>query len=212
MHITKRLETIATLIPNNASVIDVGCDHAFLDIYLSSEKNCVCKALDISSGALKGARRNIKKYKQEKKIEVIKTDGLKNITVNDDDYIVISGMGTSTIKHILETNKLSNNLVISTHNSFDLLRGYVVKLGYKITDELFLFDKDKPYIIIKFVKGNESYTDIDIMYGPILKKNKEYISYLKNNLENIKKKIPFYKFKLRFVINKKIKMLDKISS
>ena len=32
--LSKRLETIASLIPLGASVIDIGCDHALLDIYL----------------------------------------------------------------------------------------------------------------------------------------------------------------------------------
>lgn len=210
--ISKRLETIASLIPNNSHVIDVGCDHALLDIYLAMDKNCTCLALDISASALKGAKNNIHKYKLEKKITIVKTDGLKDIEVNNNDYIVISGMGTSTIKHILETNKLSNNLIISTHNEYDSLRAFVIKLGYKITDELFLFDKDKPYIIIKFEKGDNNYTLDDIMYGPILRYNQEYITYLKNNLKKIKRKIPFYKFRLRFIINKKIKKLSKISS
>ena len=210
--ISKRLETIATLIPESSRVIDVGCDHALLDIYLAMDKKCSCLALDISASALKGAKNNIYKYKLDKQIKLIKTDGLNDVEVYDNDYIVISGMGTSTIKHILETNKLSNNIIISTHNEYDVLRAFVIKLGYKITDELFLFDKEKLYIIIKFEKGNGNYTLDDIMYGPILRYNKEYINYLKNNFKKIKRKIPFYKIKLRFIINKKIKKLSKISS
>ena len=210
--ISKRLEKIASLIPNNSKVIDVGCDHALLDIYLAMDKNCDCEALDISASALKGAKNNIHKYKQDKKIKLTKTDGLEGVSINDNDYIVISGMGTSTIKHILETNKLSNNLIISTHNEYDVMRAYVVKLGYKIDEELFIIDKDKPYIIIKFSKGENNYSLDDIMYGPILRYNKEYINYLKNNLKKIKSKIPFYKFRVRSVINKKIKKRNKISS
>ena len=210
--ISKRLERIASLIPDNSHVIDVGCDHALLDIYLAADKNCTCEALDISASALKGAKNNIHKYKQDKKINLIKADGLTDIDINDNDYIVISGMGTSTIKHILQTNKLSNNLIISTHNEYDVMRAYVVKLGYKVIDEIFIIDKDKPYIIIKFEKGDTNYSLDDIMYGPILRYNQEYISYLKNNLRKIRKRIPFYKFRVRFEINKKIKKLSKISS
>lgn len=210
--ISKRLEKIASLIPNNSKVIDVGCDHALLDIYLAMDKNCTCEALDISASALKGAKNNIHKYKQDKKIKLTKTDGLEGVSINDNDYIVISGMGTSTIKHILQTNKLSNNLIISTHNDYDVMRAYVVKLGYKIDEELFIIDKEKPYIIIKFLKGDSNYSLDDMMYGPILRYNNDYINYLKNNLKKIKRKIPFYKFRVRSVINKKIKKLSKISS
>lgn len=212
MHISKRIENIASLVPNNSNVIDVGCDHAFLDIYLTMNKNCMCLATDISASALKSARANIKKYKLDKIINVLKTDGLNNINIKKDDYIVIAGMGTNTIKHILKDKKISDNLIVSSHNEIDLLRGYVVNLGYKIENELFFFDKDKPYIIIKFKKGKQDYSFDDIMYGPILRYNKEYINYLKNNLITIKKQIPFLKFKLKYAINKKIKKLDKISS
>lgn len=212
MHISNRIKKIASLVPDNSNVIDVGCDHAFLDIFLTLDKNCTCLATDISAAALKSARTNIKKYKLDKQINILKTDGLNNIDIKRDDYIVIAGMGTSTIKHILKDKKLSNNLIISTHNEIDILRGYVVNLGYEIIEELFFFDKEKPYVIIKFKKGRKDYSLDDIIYGPILRYNKDYISYLKNNLEKIKKNIPFFKFKLKHVINKKIKKLDKISS
>lgn len=212
MHISKRILNVASLIPNNSNVIDVGCDHAFLDIYLTINKNCTCLATDISASALKSARANIKKYKLDKEIKTLKTDGLDNIEIKADDYIVIAGMGTGTIKHILKDKKISDNLVISTHNELDILRAFVINLGYIITDELFFFDREKPYVVIKFKKGNKKYTADDIMYGPILRYNEEYIVYLKNNLIKIRRQIPFLKFKLKIAINKKIKKLEKISS
>ena len=36
--ISKRLETISSLVPINSSIIDIGCDHALLDIYLIEKK------------------------------------------------------------------------------------------------------------------------------------------------------------------------------
>ena len=37
--LSKRLEAISSLIPNNSKIIDVGCDHGLLDIYLYQKKN-----------------------------------------------------------------------------------------------------------------------------------------------------------------------------
>ena len=52
MNITKRLEAIASLISNNSNVIDVGCDHAYLDIYLTlNRENIFCLACDINKNA-----------------------------------------------------------------------------------------------------------------------------------------------------------------
>ena len=36
--ISKRLEAISSLVPINSNVIDIGCDHALLDIYLYQNK------------------------------------------------------------------------------------------------------------------------------------------------------------------------------
>ena len=60
MKISKRLKTIADLIPNDSKVIDVGCDHAYLSIYLSKEKKCKCLATDVNSNALENAKRNMR--------------------------------------------------------------------------------------------------------------------------------------------------------
>ena len=36
--ISKRLEAISSLVPINSNIIDIGCDHALLDIYLYQKK------------------------------------------------------------------------------------------------------------------------------------------------------------------------------
>ncbi|MBQ9072791.1 MAG: SAM-dependent methyltransferase [Bacilli bacterium] len=206
MNLSKRLQMVATLVDIKARVIDVGCDHAYLDIYLTLNNDNKCIATDINENALEIAKANIKKYKLSKKIETKLTDGLTDIDVKDDDNIVISGMGTHTILNILNTNKLSNTLIISSNNDIELLRREVVKLGYIIDSEIFLFDKNKPYIIIKFIKGNKEYKDIDYEFGPILRKNIEYKKYLKSKytkiLNNISKKKVFIRLKYRLLILK----------
>ncbi len=181
MKISKRLETIASLIPSNSKVIDIGCDHALLDIYLAHEKNCECIASDINNNALDQARYNVLRF-QVKTVTLMLTDGLDNIPIHDEDIIVISGMGTSTIEHILEGKKLSRRLIISSHTDFEDLRRYVVSLGYRIEDEKYIEEKKKAYIIMSFVKGDVSYTDEDYRYGPILKKN---VCYIENEREKV---------------------------
>ena len=43
MNISNRLKTIADMIDSNYHVIDVGCDHALLDIYLTLNKKISSK-------------------------------------------------------------------------------------------------------------------------------------------------------------------------
>ena len=132
MNLSKRLQAVATLVDINARVIDVGCDHAYLDIYLTLNNGNKCIATDINKNALNMAKRNIKKYDLEDKIETKLTNGLKGVRIYKKDNIVISGMGTHTILQILKTNKLSDTLIISSNNNIDILRKEVIDLGYYI--------------------------------------------------------------------------------
>ena len=65
--LSKRLEAISSLVPINSSIIDIGCDHALLDIYMYQKKisNKII-ASDINANALNNAKKNIKKYKLDK--------------------------------------------------------------------------------------------------------------------------------------------------
>ena len=189
MKISKRLQVIADIISKGSKVIDVGCDHALLDIYLSMYKNCRCIAADVNSNALEQAKYNIRRF-GAKGIDTILTDGLTGIEVSDKDIVVISGMGATTIEHILTNNKTPNTLIISSHNDWEHLRKVVTLLGYKIEEEKFVIDKSKGYIIIKFIKGEGNYSDEDLLYGPYLKNNLVYLKYLYNKTEEIYDKIP----------------------
>ena len=202
MNLSNRLKAVATLVDIGVKVIDVGCDHAYLDIYLTLNNDNKCLATDINKNALNIAKENIKKHKLQNRIETKLTDGLNDIEVNSDDNIVICGMGTHTILDILKTNTLSNTLIISSNNDIELLREEVIKLGYIIDSEIFIIDKNKPYIIIKFINGIKMYSKVDIKYGPILRKNLEYKKYLifktKQVLNSIPKKKVFIRLKYLF--------------
>ena len=205
MNLSGRLLAVATLVDVGCKVIDVGCDHAYLDIYLTLNNNNECIATDINENALNRAISNIKKYNLSDKIKTKLTDGLKDIKINSSDNIVISGMGTHTILDILSTNNLSDNLIISSNNDIEILRREVIKLGFYIDSEIFIIDKKKQYIIIKFLKGTKKYKNIDYEIGPILKYNAMYKKHLINKYTEILNKIKKTKVKDR--IKYRIKIL-----
>lgn len=185
---SKRLLEIASLVDKNKKVFDVGCDHGLLSIHLSDTNLVV--ATDINEYSVNLAKENIKK--QNKDIEVIKTDGLNNLDIKKDDIIIISGMGTKTIIKILNNNldKLSDTLIIQSNNDYDILRKKVVLLGYKIENEKYIVDKNKNYIIIKFIKGHTNYDKYDYIIGPILRHDKNYLLYLDNLIDRTLSNIP----------------------
>lgn len=218
MNLDNRLKRITDFIPSDSYILDVGCDHALLDIYLALNRNNVkLIASDINENPLKIAQENIKKYNLEDKIKLEKADGVSKI--NDEvDIVVLAGMGTSTINDIINNDlkKLKNvkKIIISSHTSSFELRENMNKKGFKIIDEAVVFDKGKYYEIIVYSNGYEKLSKLDMKYGPIISKRKDEITkayfnerYLK--LIEIYKKIPNGNKKLKDDLNKKIKEIKK---
>ncbi len=196
-NLSKRLKTIGDIVLREQSkgIIDVGCDHALLDIYLylkDSSLNIV--ASDNKKDPLDSALENLKMYDLEDKIKLSLSDGIESI--NDDiDTVIISGMGTETIIKILKNDNIKHvkRMIISSNNKYPLLRKEITKLGFKINYEEIIFDK-KYYIVIEFIRGKENYTDEELEFGPYLLRNKdevfkEYYLNLLNKYENIINKI-----------------------
>ncbi len=213
--LSKRLLAIANLIDDNSKVADIGCDHGLVSIYLAMNKqNISIIASDINQNALDNAIKNINKYHLEDKIKVCLSNGLDNI--NDEiDTIIISGMGGHTIIDILTNNqeKLNtvNNIIIQSNNDIEYVRRKIVKLGYCISKEELILDKNIYYTVILFTKGKKKYTNKEYYFGPILLKENSKIFIEKNNKEytklvNIKNNIPKRKLLIRLKILKELHM------
>ena len=188
--ISNRLKSLVKYVNKDDKVIDIGCDHALLDIYLV-KKNIINNVLisDISKNALEQGIENIKKYNLESNIESRCGNGLEVLNEKDNiDTVIISGMGTNTILNILNNKYLENinKLIIQSNKDYDLLRSEVIKLGFKILEEEVIVDNDKLYINIVFIRGNKEYTTLELKYGTSSMINKEvYYKYLINKLDKI---------------------------
>lgn len=186
--LNKKLKTIASLVNKEDVVIDIGCDHAYLAIYL--KKNNLCKeayASDISPNVLKTAKQNIKESKI--KITAYLSDGFKNITNNTINTAIISGMGSSTIVKIMkETPNNIKKYIISSNNEQDILRKESLKMGYYVQKEIVVFENHKYYPIILFSKEPQKENNLTLKYGK--SNNKEYYEYLLAKEKEIIGRIP----------------------
>ena len=217
MKISKRLKSIGDLIPDNSFILDIGCDHALLDIYICQNKNCKAIASDINEKPLEQARKNVNKYKLNDKIKIVQGDGLEHYEEKI-NIIVLSGLGSTTIVDILKKDKEKlkeiNKLIISSNNDYYYLRSNIIKLGYKITKELVIKDKEKYYPIIEFTKGNKKYNKYELKYGPIILKTedniiKEYLELNKNKLLKINNSLTNKYLLKKIKIKKEINYLKK---
>lgn len=221
INLSSRLKLISEFVPLNSKVMDIGCDHGLLDIYLYQNK-IVKKiiASDINFSALNNAIENIKANKLEKEIETRLSDGLENIHAEDEiDTLVIAGMGSNTIVNMLKKDikKLDKikTIIIQSNTKLEFLRSEIVKLNYYITDEAIVEDNKKIYIVIKFIKERRKYTKKELYFGPILLSTKSLVfqKYTKDNLKKLQcilSSVPKNKILLRYKIKKEIHLYQDI--
>ncbi len=221
INLSPRLKLISDFVPLDSKVMDIGCDHGLLDIYLY--QNRIVKkiiASDINLSALNNAIENIKANKLEKEIETRLSDGLENIHAEDEiDTLVIAGMGSNTIVNMLKKDikKLDKikTIIIQSNTKLEFLRREIVKLNYYITDEAIVEDNKKIYIVIKFIKGRRKYTKKELYFGPILLSTKSLVfqKYTKDNLKKLQcilSSVPKNKILLRYKIKKEIHLYHDI--
>ena len=183
MKINDRLKKIGDLVEANSFCLDVGCDHALLDIYLvKKDKNIKAIASDVAEGPVEAAKQNIKRERLENKIEVRLGDGLD--TYSDEiNTIIISGMGGRNMigifKRHLEVLKKVDTIILSPNNYQIDVKKFLVNNGFYIENEEFVKDKKFIYQIIVFKKGKKHYTKKEYFFGPIYleKKGKLFEEY-----------------------------------
>ncbi len=219
LKINHRLTELATFIEDGSHIIDVGCDHALLDIYLvQNKKNIRAIASDAKEGPLKQAQENVKKYQLQKQITLKLGNGVEPIE-EDIDTVVISGMGGALMVGILkyQTHLLKSvkTIVLSPNSDVEFVRREIVKLGYMIDNEKLVLDHGFIYPIIRFVKGKKHYSKQEYLFGPILLREKDdlFIRYLTKQKEatiQLLSILPKKYLKKRYQLKQKLKMITEI--
>lgn len=218
--LSKRLEVVSSFIEDNSKIVDIGCDHGLLSIYLASNyKNIKIIASDVNKNALSSAINNIKKYNLEDRIETRLGPGLDVVSPDEIDTVVISGMGSNTIVGILKYSKDKlvnvNNIIVQSNTDLYFLRKNITSIGYYIEDEVLVEDKGIIYTVIKFTKGKKGYNFKDLYLGPVLlekndklfkKKNEKELKTMKMINKNITKGHYLYRLKIK----RNIKILEKL--
>ena len=199
--VSRRMKAIADMVTEGLSVADIGCDHGFVVIYLLTEKKAYkAVAMDVNEGPLLRAKEHILQYGLSDSIETRLSDGAKNLKEGEVQAAIIAGMGGRLTIKIIEQSKdkfrAMNEMVLSPHSDISLLREYLDKEGFVITDEDMVFDEDKYYSIIKcsYQGKSENLSQEQLSYGPRLleKKHpvlKEYLTVTSDKLTEIEKRL-----------------------
>jgi len=190
MKINARLKKIGDLVEANSFCLDVGCDHALLDIYLvKQKKNIKAVASDVAEGPVEQAKNNIKREKLEGEIEVRLGEGLTTYTPNI-NTVIISGMGGRNIigicKNSMRILKKIDTFILSPNNYQEEVKRFFCKNGFYIANEEFVKDKKFIYQIIILKRGKKSYSKKEYFFGPVflVKKGPLFREYYEREMKS----------------------------
>lgn len=173
LKISKRLRCAAAFARQGDVIADVGTDHAYLPIYLYKQgiiRSAI--ATDINAGPIERARKNIIAYSCEEAIVTRISDGLLAAEEYSPDTVFILGMGGELIVRIISDaewlKEKKARLVLQPMTHRELLREYLFKNGFSITDEA-LVEDGKIYQIIVAEYTGEIYCAeaLELFFGKI---------------------------------------------
>lgn len=159
-----RLDTILSLIPHFASVVDVGADHAKVAIASVLLRDAAyATATDIGEGPLSRAKAAIRAEGLEENIKTVLTDGLTGVEKHD--VAVIAGMGGELILHILDTAEWTRDgdvtLILQPMTAGERLRAGLSEKGYRIIREEIAREGEKLYPVLLVRRGEETIETLD---------------------------------------------------
>ena len=174
--ISKRLELVASFVPQGAILLDVGSDHAYLPIELIERGQIeIAIAGEVVEGPYQSAVKNVEAHGLKEKIQVRLANGLAAFEETDQvSVITIAGMGGRLIARILEEglDKLANveRLILQPNNREDDLRIWLQDHGFEIVAENILEEAGKFYEILVVEAGQMKLSSSDVRFGPFLSK------------------------------------------
>lgn len=159
MELSKRLQAVADLVTSGNRVADVGCDHAYMSIYLVKHKNSpYVLAMDVNEGPLKRADDNIVKYRCQDLIKTRRSNGLEKLEIGEVDTVLIAGMGGMLTAEILsqdiDITKSMKELILQPQSDIDIVRRLLSHISYSIIEENMVLEDGKYYVMMKAVPNN----------------------------------------------------------
>ncbi|HFI0672674.1 TPA: tRNA (adenine(22)-N(1))-methyltransferase TrmK [Streptococcus suis] len=172
--LSRRLEAVASYVPQGARLADVGSDHAYLPLFLVEQGRIdFAIAGEVVQGPYQSALQNVEQTGQTDKIAVRLANGLAAVELADQvTTVTIAGMGGRLIAEILEAGKDKlgsvERLVLQPNNREDDVRRWLVANGFQLVAEEILEENDKIYEILVAEKGNVDLTADQLRFGPYL--------------------------------------------
>ncbi len=195
LKLSKRLLTVAALVPSCDTLADIGSDHGLLPLYLL-QKQRIQKAYccDIRPGPLKAAEKNIALYGLADVATPLLGSGLFPVQNRPHEVAVIAGMGGETIAQILADDEIADDdprlFVLQPMSRANLLREYLAGNGFEVLD--FVLCKDGGHLYECFSVRKSKHVETDPLYRYVGRQHhaddtlyKEYLTEYRRRLLTI---------------------------
>lgn len=221
IQLSQRLKDVATFVPKDAKLLDVGSDHAYLPIYLL-DKGLIRSAIagEVVKGPYESALTNVSASGFKDKIDVRLANGLAAFEPSDAvTTITICGMGGRLIADILDAGKDKlkgvKRLILQPNNREDDLRIWLKENNFAIVAEAIMTENGKYYEIMVAEAGQMTLSDKEVRFGPHLMKDQSQVFQLKwqreiNKLEIALGSIPLANQADRAAIEDKIQTIKEV--
>lgn len=193
LQLQPRLQLLADLVPQNARLADIGTDHGYLPVHLIQQGRIpFAIAADVGQEPLQHAIRTAEEYGVGN-IDFRLCDGLRGVSADEADAIVIAGMGGETIIHILSAADWANapgryTLLLQPMTKAGVLRRWLVENGYRFVEERLVWDKDFLYPVMVLTGGEQTpLGDIEAEYGVCLRDDPLYGQYLEMQVARLQR-------------------------
>lgn len=186
IQLSERLLTVASFIPKNSILADIGSDHAYLPSYAYLNGLCL-KAIagEVNEGPYQAACAQVKKLQLEDFIDVRKGNGLAVLHHHEATCVTIAGMGGTLIRTILDEGKEKlksvKRLILQPNIHAVEIRKWLYENKWELINEVILEEDGKIYEVLVAEKGDPAkpYSGLRIetamLMGPYLLKERNNV-------------------------------------
>lgn len=191
-----RLRLCADFVRNGARLADIGTDHAYLPVWLCRIGRCPSAiAADINPDPLKRGATTISEAGLNSKVATRLSDGLKEISADEVDDIVIAGMGGELIAKIISecsfAKDSSKHFILQPMTKSEVLIEWLSKNGYEILSQDCCVAAKKCYTVL-LVQYTGRIIERDEVYYYIAEllpdKNELHKQFVSNHINRLMKK------------------------
>lgn len=195
MQLSLRLSAVADMVTEGNRLVDVGCDHGYLPVYLYQNKKIPkAIAMDVRTGPLSRAQEHIAQYGLEGYIQTRLSDGLAMLKEGEGDTLVIAGMGGPLMERILtdgeKVRESFSEMILQPQSDIPHFRRFIGQIGWQIVEEELILEDGKFYPMMKVVHGEKTHISpespytLEEWFGAILLEKRHPVlkEYLKREL------------------------------